>query len=232
MLLQNIYPAKFLERKNRFVWKALLDDKEIDFHIWDTGRLKELLFEWNEILLQKLTWWNRKYKFRLIAARWLLWDFILLNSLLHSALVREYLNFKWINFKPEVKIGVWWWKMILNDEVYVEIKGCSLIKKQDNEFVGMFPDAPTSRWQKHIQELINILKNWKKAEIWFLLTNNVNKFKPNFETDEIFSKLFYEFTNNWWKVKFLYCNLEFSGNKVQLNLEEKNVEILYTSQPI
>jgi sugar fermentation stimulation protein A len=37
----------------------------------------------------------------------------------------------------------------------------------------MFPDAPTIRGQKHIKELIQLAKQGKKAEIWFLLTNDV-----------------------------------------------------------
>lgn len=226
MLLENIYQANFLERKNRFVWKALLNWKEIDFHIWDTGRLKELLFFWNEILLQKLSWWNRKYDFRLIWAKGLLGNYILLNSLLHSVLVREYLTNKWISFIPEVKIWDSRIDFLVENKIYVEIKGCSLIKEINWKYVAMFPDAPTTRGQKHILELINLIKNWKQAQIWFLLTNNVNIFQPNTETDPNFSKLFYEFINLWGKVNFLYVDLKYFDDKVELIVKEKKVKII------
>ena len=226
MILENVFEVDFLERENRFVWVWLLNNKKIKFHIWDTWRLKELLFKWNKILVQKLSWWNRKYNFRLIWAKGLLWDYILLNSLLHSALIREYLTNKWISFKPEIKVGDSKIDFLIEDNLYVEIKGCSLIKKENWKFIAMFPDAPTTRWQKHLQELIQLTKNWKKAQIWFLLTNNVNIFKLNIETDPKFSKLFYEFLNLWWKVDFLYCKLEYKENRVSLVLNKKEVEIL------
>jgi len=66
----------------------------------------------------------------------------------------------------------------------------------------------------------------KKAELWFLLTNNVNKFTPNFEIDKKFSEKFYKFLENNWKVKFLYVILEFEENIVKLSLKERKIEIL------
>jgi len=225
MKLENIYCAKFLERKNRFVWKWILNNQEVLFHIADTWRLKELLFNQNEILLQKLDW-PRKYKYRLISAKWLQWKFILLNSLLHSKLVREYLVLKNIEFKPEVVYNDSKLDFLVDNKIYVEVKGCSLIQKINNEFVWMFPDAPTKRWQKHLKELINLIKNWKQAQIWFLLTNNVSFFTPNYKTDPVFSNLFYQFVNLWWSVKFLYANLNYKKSIVDIFLTEKNVALL------
>jgi len=229
MLLKNIHKLKFLERLNRFV--GLGEDLETGkrglFHIWDTGRLKELLFNWNEILVQFLPKnENRKYNARLIWAKSLLWDFILTNSLLHSELVEEYLKQKNINYKKEVKLLNSRIDFLLENEIYVEIKWCTLVKKINNEYIASFPDAPTTRWQKHLEELIKYLQTWKKAELWFLLTNNVDKFTPNYEIDKNFSEKFYKFLENNWKVKFLYVILEFEENIVKLSLEERNVEIL------
>ena len=226
MQLNNISKAKFLERKNRFVGIWLLDWKEIQFHIWDTGRLQELLFLNNEILIQKMPVDWRKYPFSLISAKGLQWDFILLNSLLHSALIREYLQKQNISYKPEVEVWNSKIDFYIEKQWFVEIKGCSLIKAINWEFVGMFPDAPTTRGQKHLQELINLVKQNKQAQIWFLLTNNVNKFKPNIDTDPLFSKLFYEFLHCGWKVKFLYARLDFQDNKVNLEVLDKKVDIV------
>jgi len=226
MQLNNISKAKFLERKNRFVGIWLLDWKEIQFHIWDTGRLQELLFSNNEILIQKMPVDWRKYPFRLISAKGLQWNFILLNSLLHSALIREYLQKQNISYKPEVEVWNSKIDFYIENQWFVEIKGCSLIKNINWEFIGMFPDAPTTRGQKHLQELIKLVKQGKQAQIWFLLTNDVNKFKPNIETDPVFSKLFYEFFNLWGKFKFLYAKLDYYNNQVKINVKEQKVEIL------
>ena len=226
MQLTNIFKAKFLERKNRFVGSGLLNGKKIQFHIWDTGRLQELLFPENEILIQKMPSDGRKYPFRLISAKGLKWEFILLNSLLHSALIREYLQKQGISYQAEVEVRNSKIDFYIENQWFVEIKGCSLIKKVNWEFIGMFPDAPTTRWQKHLQELINLAKQGKQAQIWFLLTNNVDKFQPNIDTDPVFSKLFFEFLHYGWKVKFLYARLDFQGSKVNLEVLDKKVDIV------
>ena len=226
MQLDNIFKAKFLERKNRFVGTWILNGKEIQFHIWDTGRLQELLFPGNNILVQKMPSDGRKYPFRLISAKGLKGYFILLNSLLHSALIREYLQKQNISYQAEVEVWNSKIDFYIENQWFVEIKGCSLIKNINWEFIWMFPDAPTTRWQKHLKELINLIKQGKQAQIWFLLTNNINKFRPNIDTDPIFSELFYEFLGLDWKVKFLYAKLDYYNNKVNLNLSEQKVKIL------
>jgi len=198
MRLNNIFLVKFIERKNRFVWEGLLNWEKVLFHIWDTGRLQELLFKNNDILVQKMPDDGRKYQYRLVAAKWLQWEFILLNSLLHSALVREYLKENKLNYKAEVQVWESKIDFYIENIWFVEIKGCSLIKNINWEFIWMFPDAPTIRWQKHLKELLELKKQWKQAELWFLLTNNVNKFQANTETDPKFSELFYKFVSMWW----------------------------------
>ena len=226
MLLNNIFQAKFIERQNRFVGKWILNNQKILFHIGDTGRLAELLFPWNKILIQKMPSDGRKYPFRLIATKGLQNKFILLNSLLHSALIREYLQKQNISYQPEVIINNSKLDFLIANKIFVEVKWCSLIKKINNEFVWMFPDAPTKRWQKHLQELINLLQQWKECQIRFLLTNNVDKFCPNVHTDPEFSKLFYQFLQQGWKVNFLYARLEFKNNQVNISLHPQKVEIL------
>ena len=228
MHLKNIIQAKFIEKENRFVWIGKINGEKIKFHIWDTGRLKELLYNWNEILLQKLEEkQDRKYNFRLICAKGLLWDFTLVNSLLHSSLITEYFKNKNIDFKKEVK----YWNSRIDFLVwntFIEVKWVSLVEKQNKDFVAMFPDAPTTRWQKHLLELININKTWEyKAKILFLFTNNVAKFKPNKKIDKIFSDLFYKFLENWWEVGFLFAKCNFLGNEIKIEvLEKNNIEIL------
>ncbi len=228
MLLLNVYEAVFLERKNRFVGEWLLQWQKVLFHIWDTGRLKELLFEWNRILIQKLEYWKRKYNWRLVWVKWLLWNFILINSLLHSALVREYLSNRKVKFIPEVKVWDSKIDFLINNKIYVEVKGCSLIENINWKWVWMFPDAPTARGLKHLRELISLIKNWIQAEIWFLLTNDVNYFSPNFKTHNEFAELFYEFLKLWWKVRFLAVRLDFHKNIKQANISllDKKVDIL------
>ena len=238
MILNNVYEAKFVERLNRFVWKGILDWKETLFHIGDTGRLTELLTNWNEILIQRLEWNKRKYNFRLIGAKNLVNDWILLNSLLHSKLVEQYLQNLSIKYKKEVKVWDSRIDFLLIKEkefVFVEVKWCSLMKKLDDldiqtknlilvdkfwykNFVGLFPDAPTERGVKHLTELINLLKEWKRAEIWFLMMNKVKYFAPNIKTHPEFGVVFDRFLKSWGKVRFFQVILNFDLNKKQVKI--------------
>ncbi len=236
--LKNIYQAKFIDRLNRFVWLGELSSWEkIKFHIWDTWRLGELLKNWNDILVQAL--WDsrdRRYNFRLIAAKNLVWDWILVNSLLHSQLVELYLKEKWLKYKKEVNI----WDSRIDFLIcqswinnFVEVKWCSLmiakekllkegIKEKDlirvgpsfswyENYIWMFPDAPTQRWIKHLQHLIYLKQsnNNVKVSLRFLLLNKVSYFYPNIFTDKKFVNIFFEFLNNWGELKFLYVDVDY-----------------------
>ena len=227
MILDNIFEGTFVVRKNRFVWIWRINNQEIQFHIWDTGRLTNLLTKWNDILLQKMPSNGRKYNFRLIASRWLLKNYVLTNSLLHSALVREYLKNKWFEYKPEVKVGSSRLDFLVNEKIYVEIKWCTLFRKVNDDIVGLFPDAPTARGRKHLQELIQLIKSGLNSEIWFLLAQPANKFSPNCEIDKHFAQLFKTFISLGWKVRFFEIKLIYDDRNVELKLEKlTNIELL------
>lgn len=71
------------------------------------------------------------------------------------------------------------------DETYVEVKSVTLIK----DGVAQFPDAPTERGRKHLEELISLKKEGIRAVVFFLIEHpNGNSFKPNWENDPKFSE--------------------------------------------
>lgn len=71
------------------------------------------------------------------------------------------------------------------DETYVEVKSVTLIK----DGVAQFPDAPTERGRKHLEELISLKKEGIRAVVFFLIEHpNGNSFKPNWENDPKFSQ--------------------------------------------
>jgi sugar fermentation stimulation protein A len=126
-------------------------------------------------------------------------------------------------FQKEVKIWESRIDFLINDNIWVEIKGCSLIEGD----TGFFPDAPTKRGAKHIEELFQIIKNWWKAEIRFLPVDNITYFSPNTKTDPLFSEKFYQFIKYWGKVKFLKINFNFKKDKANIYLQSlPNVKII------
>ena len=76
-------------------------------------------------------------------------------------------------------------KVNLIDETYVEVKSVTLIK----DGIAQFPDAPTDRGRKHLEELISLKKQGIRAVVFFLIEHpNGNAFRPNWENDPKFSE--------------------------------------------
>ena len=70
-------------------------------------------------------------------------------------------------------------------KAYVEVKGCTL----ECDGAAKFPDAPTLRGIKHINELIKCAQNGFEAYIIFLIQmSNINYFTPNYETHPKFGE--------------------------------------------
>lgn len=70
-----------------------------------------------------------------------------------------------------------------NRKAFLEVKGVTL----ENNGVAMFPDAPTERGVKHINELISCLKDGYEGFILFVIQmKGVNSFIPNDKTHRAF----------------------------------------------
>ena len=210
---KNILYWKFLNRKNRFLWEWFFENQKINFHIGDSWRIKELLFPENDIIIYKRqNPWKTEYS--LIATKNTKNERILLNSLIHSKLVENYLKENNLKYQKEVKIWDSRIDFIIENNKIVEVKWCSLMIDK----TWYFPDAPTTRWTKHLKELIKQLKKWYNCEVWFLTPNKISYFQPNQETDSDFSKNFYKFINKWWKVKFFKINTYIKNNQISFDL--------------
>lgn len=192
----------FHKRLNRFV--GLVDitwpfgEKKVKIHIHDSGRLSELLFNGNEILLKKPEREeSRKTKWDLVAAKF---DnhWVLTNSGLHRR-IAEWIFARGIPFgklksiRPEVKWGNSRLDFLLvnsmDEKIWVEVKGCTLTLNGR----AIFPDAPTERGKRHVEELIELRKLGDRAAIVFLVMRRDSQcFYPNIETDLEFSKTFFK----------------------------------------
>lgn len=69
--------GNFLSRPNRFTGIVEIEGRKETVHVHDPGRLKELLYHGNRVLLKYAYKPNRKTKWELIAARYGdMWDII------------------------------------------------------------------------------------------------------------------------------------------------------------
>ena len=219
--------GKFLERPNRFICEAELSDgKIVTAHVHDSGRIKELLYKGNSVLLRKAKDTSkRKTEWDLISAKAEDGEDILLNSSFHRYISENILrDFEISPFgevdlvKAEVKNGHSRLDYMLekdNKKIWVEVKGVSLsVNKR-----AIFPDAPSERATKHLNTLMEIKKNGERACVLPLVFRDSDSFIPNYETDKLFFETFYKALENGVEVY-----------PIQLKL--KNGEIFYTDKKI
>lgn len=195
MIIENIINGKFVDRPNRFTVTFQHGDKLENAHLRDPGRLKELLTPNADLLLRHaLKLGNRKTKYDVIGVlKGNLW--ILINSGFHSDIAEDLINSQIITefkgysvLKREYTCGKSRIDFLLANEneekMLVEVKGCTLV----GDGLALFPDAPTSRGKRHVEELISAKKEGLNASILFLiLCEDAVDFSPNFKMDPEFS---------------------------------------------
>ncbi len=193
MKYENIVEARFIKRINRFIANVLIDGQEELVHVKNTGRCKELFIEGRKIYLQKSDNPNRKTKYSLISIykeeELINIDSQVPNKVVFDAIesgkVEGFENLKVL--KREKTYGNSRFDIYYEtekDKGFIEIKGVTL--EVDN--IAKFPDAPTTRGCKHVNELIEGQnEGYKNYIILLIQMKNVNHFVPNSETDPDFS---------------------------------------------
>lgn len=176
-------PGIFIERPNRYLAKIKINNKIEDVHVHDPGRLHELLYKNNEVLIKKVNNLKRKTKYDLIAAK-KEDDYVLVNSMYHRYIAEKILKEKYKDLKAEVKYNNSRIDFLANNNIWIEIKGCTLSKND----IALFPDAPTKRGLKHLNELIELKNMGYETHVYFLIFSKAKFFSPNWETDPEFSK--------------------------------------------
>jgi len=176
--------ARFLSRPNRFTAIVELSDGSVEkAHVADPGRLRELLFPGNEVLVMPKE--GGKFRLRLLAARARESDsWVLIDSRMHNDLAELVLPsipflsaFKLV--EREIRLPGARVDFRLNSYL-LEVKGCTLLRGQ----VAYFPDAPTARGLKHVR----LLKAHGRGGLLFLVMAEAELLALNYRTDPAFSK--------------------------------------------
>lgn len=76
----------------------------------------------------------------------------------------------------------------LKPDIYIEVKNTTL--SQGN--VALFPDAVTSRGQKHLQELMALLPQAKPIMLYFINRGDCSYFAPGDSADPVYGELLRE----------------------------------------
>ncbi len=197
--LQHDSEAIFKARPNRFLGIVELEgqDHEVHVHVHDPGRLEELLYPGNQVLLKKADGPNRKTKWDLLAA-WKNNQWVLVHSGYHRKITEAILDNqklcpfgKLVTIQPEVKTGHSRIDFLVTQyngkKIYVEVKGCTLTI----DGIALFPDAPTERGTRHLKLLAELKRTGAGAAVIILIFRYDSKcFAPNIETDPKFAAAF------------------------------------------
>lgn len=194
MKYKKIVAGRFLERPNRFIAHVDIDGKEESCHVKNTGRCRELLKRGCRVYLEESDNPNRKTKYDLIAVEK---GALLINmdSNAPNRVVEEWLHSpecmifhgeKQIFIKPECKYGNSRFDFYIeagNRKIFMEVKGVTL----EERGIVKFPDAPSERAVKHIEELMMSIKDGYEAYVMFVIQmKGADYFMPNAATHERF----------------------------------------------
>ncbi len=194
MKYTKVLKAKFLARPNRFIAHCEVDGRRETVHVKNTGRCRELLVPDATVYLAVSDNPDRKTKYDLIAVEKVTprgtiminmdsqapnaaaFEWIASGGIFgEGAIVRREVTYGKSRFDLYVEQG--------DRRAFVEVKGVTLEK----DGIASFPDAPTERGIKHINELIAAKADGYEAIILFVVQmKGIDTFTPNDETHKAF----------------------------------------------
>lgn len=190
--------AKVIWRPNRFLVMARIGGDTLACHLHDPGRLSELIFQGNEILIRPTKGEKTRYSVTAAMDRG---EWVLTDSRFHNAMAKKFLpaeaesEIKVGNHRLDFKVG----------NTYIEVKGGTLLR----EGKAMFPDAPTIRGTAHLRLLKELKISGNESELILLILRKDPKcFTPNYETDPDFTLAFMECLDAGVMIHIPVCRLE------------------------
>lgn len=221
-----VVKGEFASRPNRFVAKVLVDGVEETVHVKNTGRCKELLVPGVTVVLEKAENPNRKTPYDLIAVykgsapggidsvptptdpslygpEGYLFN---IDSQAPNKVVGEWLAGQGYDYvKPEYTFGnsrVDFYMEKAGERYLLEVKGCTL----EINGMGYFPDAPTERGVKHLNELAEAAGNGYHCMLAFVIQmEGVYEVKPNMDTHPAFGEALARAQEAGVQVVFIPC---------------------------
>lgn len=185
MIYDRIYQGIFKERPNRFIAYVELNSGLEICHVKNTGRCRELLVPHALVFLQKSDNPSRKTAYDLIGVK--KGDRLInMDSQAPNKVFKEWAENGGIphltHIKGEQTYGSSRLDFYLETpdrKIFAEVKGVTL----ENDGIVSFPDAPTERGIKHIEELCSCIKDGYEGLLVFIVQMEGAKyFTPNDKT--------------------------------------------------
>lgn len=225
MRFGELIPGIFMERLNRFVAHCEVEGRLCRVHVPNTGRLRELLVRGACVLLRRpkqpgLT----EYGLLLVRYRglWVSVD----SASLPNRVVREALEqgnlpgfSGYDRVRPEAAYGKGRLDFMLyrGEELFacLEVKGVTLVE----EGAALFPDAPTIRGRRHVEELASLAGSGTRAAVLFVVQReDARFFAPNWRTDRKFCEALCRAVHAGVEVWAYGCAVDPTGAALQREL--------------
>lgn len=188
--------GRLIERYKRFLADVKLDNGDIvTAHCTNSGSMKTCLETGAEVYLSPVNDPNRKTKFT--------WEMIQIdgswvgiNTAMPNMLALEYVKNDVIpglqgykNVKREVTFGDSRFDIFAENDIekcFIEVKNVTL---KDGNY-ARFPDAKTTRGQKHLETLIKVKENGMRAVMLYVIQRtDVSIFGPAWDIDPQYSTI-------------------------------------------
>ncbi len=190
--------GKILKRYKRFLADVELENGEvITAHTANTGSMKTCWEPGWNVLLSYHDNPKRKLKYSLEltnnGSTWICINTSLPNKIamegIENGIVKELQGYTTI--KPEAKIGKSRIDILLSNEgenpCYVEVKNVTLLGENAQ---GIFPDAVSTRGQKHLEELTGLVNEGIRSAMLFVVNReDVDSFAPADHIDPTYGEL-------------------------------------------
>ena len=227
---KSLLKGKLIKRYKRFFVDVNLNKKIVTAHCPNTGSMKGLLNEGNEVYLLPNNDPKRKLKYGLeiIKTRK---NLVGVNTHMANKIAQHALEnnlIKELRKNDSIRAEVFFNKETRFDflieknrqKSFVEIKNVTLFRE---EYTAEFPDAVTSRGSKHLLALIDAIKKGYKSYLLFLVQiQNMKKFKIAKDIDT-------EYYNNYLIAKkagvnFLAYRCNISAKKIFVDRKLKIID--------
>lgn len=193
MKYNDIIEANFIERPNRFIAYVDIAGERTKVHVKNTGRCRELLRDNAPVYLEKSGNPDRSTAYDLVAVE-KAGRLINMDSNAPNKVVAEWLKagglYRDISLvRPETSFGNSRFDFYIENtsgvKAFIEVKGVTL----ENANVAAFPDAPSERAVKHVEELIEAHEQGYETYIIFVVQmRDISRVEPNWDTHPAFGK--------------------------------------------
>ncbi len=193
MRYREIVSAEFLERPNRFIAYVELMGERTKVHVKNTGRCRELLTDHARVYLEKNDSEKRATAYDLVAVD-KAGRLVNMDSNAPNQVAGEWLSagglYRDVSLvRPEKTFGNSRFDFYVESgagkKAFIEVKGVTL----ERDGVAAFPDAPSERALKHIEELIEACRQGYEAYLLFVVQmKGIRYVEPNWDTQPAFGE--------------------------------------------